>query len=349
MRRPLALPLLTALLLLLALALALASREGDATPPATTSTIDLPAVASPTEAPATSLSARTTADPAPSPSATEPVQLRTYPAKRASSLLAGRVTDHDGIPVPDAEVRLHPSFGGLHPLLAIADDRTTPPPTRTAADGTFQFERVDDGPVRVVAIARDGREGQKELSAPHAPHELPVHITLGRAPASPDLTILVLEPDAATPVQAAHVVVHRLTDLRSIVDETDVPLASVATDEQGRVVVANAPRDALFVLARDDAGRASAQVIQEASGHQPRREVQLALVAVTTVRGTFVGVDEARIRGSRVRALFCRNPSQSHYTCEGFAWSVPVEGLAFSFHGLPAGTWRYARSTATPA
>lgn len=336
MRRPFAIPILTALLLLLALVLALSTGEGDATPPTTTATDATPAPPTPTDAQPTTSPTRTAAA-TPTPPPPDPTTLLTYPATRTRGEVAGRVTDYDRIAIADAEVHLRPSFGGLHPLLAIADDRPTPPPVRTAPDGTFHFADVQSGPWTAFAKAIDGREGTAPLSAPQAAHEPPVVVVLGRAPASPELTIVVLEPEGATPVHGARVVVHRLTDLRSMVDDGDVPFASLSTDERGHAIVAEAPRDPLFVLARDDAGRVVAQVLDEPSEHIPRREIQLLLGLPTIVRGTFFGVDEARLRGSRVRALMCRNPSHPHYTCEGLAWSTPVEGLGFAFEALPAG------------
>lgn len=282
---PLGPPALSALLVFLALVFAFASGEGDATLTPTTVPPEGQSTAPPGDAQPAAPSSRATADPAPSQVQARAEALRTCPTARSRGGVTGLVVDYDSLAAADVEARLLPSFGGLHPLLAIADDRTAPTPVRTAADGTFRFEDVASGPWRAVASAADAREGSAEASAPRLPHEAAVVVTLGRAIASPHFTVIVLEPDAATPVRGAHVAVHRLTDLHSVVDEGEAPFANLTTDDLGRGVLENAPRDPPFVFVRDDAFRVCAHAYDEPAANQPRYEAQIALPRDPSARG----------------------------------------------------------------
>src|SRR5262245_51805484 len=89
---------------------------------------------------------------------------RTYPAERVLVGITGTVLDAFGQPVASAAVMLQPGLGGVHPLLAIADDRSRLPATSTDVTGTFAFPRVAVGPYDLRARAADGRSASLAIA-----------------------------------------------------------------------------------------------------------------------------------------------------------------------------------------
>jgi hypothetical protein len=241
----------------------------------------------------------------------------------AATHLAGRVFDHRGAPVADAELELQAtSDGGRRAWLEDAR-------TRTEADGTFDLDLLGAGDVVLVATGPGGQQARLAVTLPH-PDPVELHL-----PAPPSLEVRVLDADG--PLAGA-----RVFATASLED----PRPAATTDAEGRATV---PLSELRGW--------RAQIRGEAPGHSPATQavgatppgqvVELVLEKSKSISGRVVDAAGAPVPGATVVASGdLRRHGMPATTTSADDGSFELADLETRRYGLTAGTPRSA--TARP-
>ena len=165
-------------------------------------------------------------------------------AEAEKRIFSGRVIDHNGVPVVDAEI-LYPV--ARNPLKSV---------TRTDADGTFRFELPDsnskkDGLVHILATHRDYAFGWQQIS-PQETTDVALQLS---PPASISGKIV---NNAGEPIQNAEVRIRALVGDSKMAQmasgnherlwSDNIPIAAAKTDANGAFIIRELPQEAKIEL-----------------------------------------------------------------------------------------------------
>jgi RNA polymerase sigma factor (sigma-70 family) len=275
-----------------------------------------------------------------------PTALRLYPAVRERSAVDGVVVDAQDLPLPGARVAIEPVHGGIHPWLAIGEDRAAPPPATADAAGRFRFDGVPDGPWRARAVTGDGRAGAQPFAAPLREGGAPLIVRAEATAVPAAMQVLATDADGAG-VAGARVELFTLSATESFLAADAAPARTATTAADGTCSFPGCAEQSVALRATAADGRVAVAVLAMSPHSPPHPRATLQLCAPAGIRGALTGVPAAVLAGSRVQALRTEYPNAAYCSNCGLAWTATVSatgtatgtGGAFTFAGLAPGQY----------
>jgi len=259
-----------------------------------------------------------------------------YPAARSSHALEAIVVDAAGTRIPNAEVLVRSTRGGVNPALLVADDRAIRRRVRTGDGGSLELT-LPAGPYVLEASAKAGASRATEAIVPaHGP----VYLRL-KPRAATGVSVIAVHPDDR-PVPDARVAMAATPAGRA---RAQTVLG--VTDREGRWRYAETELAAahITVTAPDGSvGQTSATSVHELADHRRRGGIRVVVDGPGSLEGSLVGADDS---GPVTVVARPTRSANAYRPVLGPARETVAANGRYRFDGLAAGTWSLAIRSAS--